>query len=376
MSRTLRMGMVGGGMGSQIGGVHRTAAQADQMIELTAGAFSSTRPKSFDSGKELGLPTKRIYGTYRDMLRAEAKLPAEERIDFVSIVTPTNMHYPVAMAALDAGLHVACEMPMTTSLDEAENLVRKIDQTGKLFCLVDNFTGYPMVNKAREMVIGGQLGAVRRVVVEYPQGWLSTRVEATGQKQAAWRTNPRNAGLSCCIADVGCHCESLAAFITGSTISDVSSDLSVFVKGRVLDDDGSVLLRFENGARGVLWASQIAVGEEHALAIRVYGEKGSLAWNQKEPNALTTSTLDGSQEVLSASAQASDSTEYPDGYIDAFASVYRRFSAAISKDLEGKKLTDDDIDFATATDGLRGMKFICGAVDNSSSDEKWTPINA
>jgi len=369
------MGMVGGGTGSQIGSVHRTAAQKDQMAELTAGAFSTTRPKSFDSGKELGIPSKRIYGTYRDMLRGEAKLPAEDRIHFVSIVTPTNMHYPVAMAALDAGFHVACEMPMTTSLDEAENLVRKINQTGRIFCLVDNFTGYPMVHKAREMVLGGQLGAIRRVVVEYPQGWLATRLEATGQKQAAWRTNPRNAGASCCLADVGCHCESLATFITGSAISEVSSDLNVFVRGRVLDDDASVLLRFDNGARGILWSSQIAVGEEHALSIRIYGEKGSLEWKQEEPNTLTTSGPDGSQEVLRASTKASGNAEYPDGYIDAFASVYKRFSTAINKTLDGKNLTDDDIDFPTAMDGLRGMRFIRSAVDNSSGEEKWTPTD-
>jgi len=378
------MGMIGGGAGAFIGGVHRTAARMDGLIELVSGAFSSTKQKSIDSGKELGLPNNRVYGTYREMLRSEAKLPPEEKIDFVSIVTPNNMHYPVAMAALDAGFHVVCDKPMTTSVDEADNLEKKIRQTGKLFCLTHNYTGYPMVKEARRLVAGKKLGEIRRVVVEYPQGWLSKRLEATGQKQASWRTNPKNAGASCCIGDIGSHCENLAEYIVGSPICEVSADITAFVNGRLLDDDGSVLLRFDNGAKGVLWASQIAIGEENGLSIRVYGQKGSLKWRQEEPNSLVADWEDAPRETLrtgtpfvgdTAAAATRLPPGHPEGYLSAFANIYKSFALALMKQMEGEKLTAADLDFPSVADGRRGMRFIQAVVASSSSKEKWISVD-
>jgi predicted dehydrogenase len=383
MKRRLRMGMVGGGRDAFIGAVHRMAAQMDGRIELVCGAFSSKRQKSIDSGRDLLLPPDRVYGTYREMMRKEAKRPADDRMDFVSIVTPNNMHYPVAMAALDAGFHVVCDKPMTVSLDEARNLELKVRQTGRLFCLTHNYTGYPMVKEARDLVASDKLGAVRRVVVEYPQGWLATREETSGLKQAVWRTDPKRAGASCCMGDIGSHCANLAETITGLPIVELCADLHTFIKGRQLDDDGSVLLRFKNGARGVLWASQIAVGEENALAIRVYGERGALEWRQQEPNTLCVRWLNKAAEVRrtampsigkAAAAAARLPAGHPEGYLEAFANLYTAFADALARTLDGKTVDPADCDFPTVQDGLRGVAFIQATVRASKGKDKWVKV--
>lgn len=384
MTRRLRMGMAGGGRDAFIGGVHRIAARMDDQVELVCGAFSSSRRKSEESGKDFLLPPHRVYGTYREMFRKEAKLPPEERMDFVCIVTPNNMHYPISMAALDAGFHVVCDKPMTVTLDEAKNLARKVKQTGLLFCLTHNYPGGPMVKEAREIVGKGKLGKIRRVVVEYPQGWLATREEVAGCKQAAWRTNPKRAGLTCCMGDIGSHCENLAEYITGSEIAEVCADLTTFVKGRQLDDDGSVLIRFKNGARGVLWASQIAVGEENGLNIRVYGEKGALEWHQMEPNTLLVRWPTKPAELRRTgmpyvSKVSAENTRippgHPEGYLESFANVYRNFAKALNDVLAGKKVQEDDYDYPTVEDGVRGVAFLEAVVRSSkSTKDKWVKL--
>jgi len=376
------MGMIGGGRDALIGSLHRTAADANGMIELVAAAFSSTRAKSRDSGKDLGLPSERVYGVYRDMFRREAKLSDDERIDFISIVTPSNMHYPIAMAALDAGFHVLCESPMTTTVDEAENLARKLEQTGKIFCLTEHHAGYPMVAKARELVQGGKLGTIRRIVVEYPQGWLASRIEAKGQKQAAWRTNPRNAGSSCCISDVGTHALQLASMVTGLKVSEVCSDLTTFVNGRMLDDDGSVLLRYAEGARGVLWASQIAAGAEDRLSIRLYGESGGLAWCASTPGTLVLHPLEGEPETLTDSEEVLPDEPvdvaipagYPKGHLAPLATIYRRFAQALIDTLDGNPPDPKTLDFPGVEDGIQGARFTAAVVANANAKEKWTPL--
>ncbi len=383
MNRKIRMGMVGGGRDAFIGAVHRIAAQMDGQIELVCGAFSSTAQKSKLSGKDLYLPAERVYGTYRDMIRKEGKLPEGKRMDFVSIVTPNNMHYPVAMAALDGGFHVACDKPMTVNLDEAQNLERKIKATGKLFCLTHNYTGYPMVKEARELVAKGKLGTIRRVVVEYPQGWLAERLEASGQKQASWRTDSRFAGVSCCIGDIGSHCHNLAEYITGLRVTEVCSDLNIFVNGRTLDDDGSVLLRFENGARGILWASQVAIGRENSLNIRVYGDKGTLEWEQEEPNTLIVRWLNKPTEVRRTACPGTGKTAanatrlpagHPEGYLEGFANIYSAFAQAMAKAIDGKPVDESKCDYPTVRDGIRGMFFIDTVVKSSASESKWLEV--
>jgi len=383
MDRKLRMGMVGGGRDAFIGAVHRIAAQMDGQIELVCGAFSRSRQKSRESGKDLLLPPDRVYGTYREMFRKEAKLPEGEKMDFVAIVTPNNMHYPVAMAALDAGFHVVCDKPMTLNLDEGKNLSRKVKSTGLLFCLTHNYTGFPMVKEARQLATKGKLGKIRRVVVEYPQGWLADRLEASGQKQAAWRTDPKRAGATCCMGDIGSHCQNLAEYITGSEITEICSDLETFVKGRTLDDDGSVLLRFKNGARGVLWASQIAVGQENSINIRVYGEKGAIEWHQEEPNTLIVHWTDKATECRRTSTpfvgkEAAANTRlpagHPEGYIEAFANIYSCFGEALAKRLQKKKVKETDCDYPDVNDGVRGMAFLKAVVASSRAKEKWVKL--
>ncbi len=381
--RRLRMGMAGGGRNAFIGAAHRIAAQMDGQIELVCGAFSSTRTKSIQSGKDLFLPPGRVYETYREMFRKEQKLPENERMDFVSIVTPNNMHYPIAMAALDAGFHVVCEQPMTMTMDEAKNLAKKVKLTDKLFCLTHNYTGNPMVKEARSLVAKGKMGKVRRVVVEYPQGWLATRLETTGQKQAAWRTDPKRVGATCCMGDIGSHCENLAEYITGSPISELCSDLHTFVKGRLLDDDGSVLLHFKNGANGILWASQIAIGQENSLNIRVYCEKGSIEWHQEEPNTLIVHWADKATEIRRTAtpfvgSEAAANTRlpagHPEGYLEAFANIYKNFAEALTQVIEGKKIKETDCDFPNVNDGIRGMAFLTAVVKSSRSKDKWVKV--
>ncbi len=385
--RKIRMGMVGGGRGAFIGAVHRIAAQLDGQIELVCGAFSADPAKSRASGADLFLPGDRVYGSYAEMFKREKELPAGERMDCVSIVTPNHLHYPVAKLALEHGFHVICDKPLAFNLKEARALAALVRKTGLIFALTHNYTGYPMVREARERVRSGQLGKIRKVVAEYPQGWLASLLEATGQKQADWRTDPARAGASCCIGDIGTHAENLAEYITGLHIESVCAELTTFVTGRKLDDDGSVLLRFTGGARGILSASQISIDEENALAIRVYGEKGGLEWHQEDPNTLILKWPDRPRQILRTgggygflSAPALKATRlpagHPEGYLEAFANLYRSFAAAVALAQAGKKVPAAALDFPTVEDGVRGMAFIETVVKSSKSNQKWTKMPA
>ncbi len=372
----IRMGMVGGGEGAFIGAVHRMAANLDGRIELVCGAFSSDAERSHRSGVSLGLATDRVYASYTDMMTAEAALPADERMQFVAIVTPNNTHFPVAAAALDAGFHVLSDKPATLNLEEAISLREKVTSSGLLYGLTHTYTGYPLIKEARDRIARGDIGPVRKVMVEYPQGWLADREEDEDKdnKQAAWRLDPTQAGVSSCMGDIGVHAANLAEYVSGCRISELCADLTSFVPGRVLDDDGSVLLRFENGARGVLSASQVSVGEENALKIRVYGEQGGLEWSQQEPNTLWLKWPDRPVEMLRTgggylgeNAQLNTRTPmgHPEGYIEAFANIYCAFADAL---LEGGAGL---VDCPGIDEAVRGMAFIELAVAASASDIKW-----
>jgi predicted dehydrogenase len=377
------MGMVGGGKESQMGAVHRIAAQMDGQIELVCGAFSSVRTQSVEGGQALHLPPERVYATYRDMLRNEKKLPVGDRMDFLLITTPNHMHYPIAMATMDAGFHVACDRPMTMNLEEAVNLERKVGQKELLFCLTHSVSGYPMVREARQIVRKGKLGIVRRVVVEYPQGWLSSRIETSGQKQAMWRTDPKRAGISGCIGDLGNDCQYLAEYISGLHITEVSADLSSFVHGRQLDDDGTVLLHFDTGAKGVLWASQIAIGQDEGLSIRIYGDKGSLRWSQRDPGTLHLAASDKpiecrrkgtafvSRDTISCTRLPANQ---PEGLHEALANTYRDFVLALAKAVEGEKIREKNFDYPNVHDGVHDMAFVDAVVQSAKSHNQWTPL--
>ena len=386
MSRKIRYGMVGGGRGAFIGAVHRIAAAIDQQIELVCGAFSSDPERSKASGADLFLPAGRCYGTFQEMIKAEAKLPEGERMDFVSIVTPNHMHFPPAKMALESGFHVLSDKPATLNLAEAKKLADLVKKTGQLYGLTHNYTGYPLVKEARELIATGKLGKIRKVVVEYPQGWLATRIEASGQKQAAWRTDPKRSGAAGCIGDIGTHAENLAEYITGLKIEELAADLTSFVKGRKLDDDGNVLLRFKGGAKGVLHSSQISVGEENNLNIRVYGEIGGLEWHQREPNTMFLKWADQPQQIyrtsmgyLSAAAKGASRTPpaHPEGYLEAFANVYKNFASHIRAVQSGKKLAKNDaaLDYPKIEDGVRGMAFIEAVVKSSKKNAAWTKLD-
>ena len=374
------MGMVGGGRGAFIGAVHRIAAALDGEIELVCGAFSSDPERSKASGADLYLPADRVYGSFAEMIEKEKALPEGERMDFVSIVTPNHMHVPPAKLALENGFHVICDKPLALSLAEARELREVVKKTGLTFALTHNYTGHPMVKQARHMVRSGQLGKIRKVVAEYPQGWLSANLEATGQKQAAWRVDPKRSGAGGAMGDIGTHAENLAEYITGLKISHLCADLTSFGEGRVLDDDANILLRFENGARGVLHISQVANGEENALNIRVYGEKGGIEWHQMEPNTLIYKQQDIGTQLLrtgvgdlceAAAAHTRVPAGHPEGYLEAFANLYRNFANTIRKRMEGEKPSEIDLDFPTIDDGVRGMAFIEAAVASSETEEKW-----
>ncbi len=385
MSRKIRYGMVGGGRGAFIGAVHRIAAALDQQIELVCGAFSSDPEKSKASGADFFLPPGRCYGTFEEMIKAEKALPVGERMDFISIVTPNYMHFPPAKMALENGFHVLSDKPATFNLSEAKKLAELVKKSGLLYGLTHNYTGYPLVKQAREMVAAGVFGKIRKVVVEYPQGWLATRIEESGQKQAAWRTDPKRSGAAGCVGDIGTHAENLAEYITGLKISELAADLTTFVKGRKLDDDANILLRFKGGAKGVLHCSQISVGEENNLNIRVYGEKGGLEWHQREPNTMLVKWPDRPMEVyrtangyLGKAAAAAGRTPpaHPEGYLEAFANIYKHFASHIRAKLDGKKLPKDDLalDYPTIEDGVRGMAFIEAVVASSKGNAKWTKV--
>jgi predicted dehydrogenase len=376
----IRMGMVGGGEGAFIGEVHRLAAFLDGRIELVCGAFSSDPARAARSGAALGLPAERVYPDYIAMMVAEAALPAEQRMQFVAIVTPNHMHFPVAVQAMEAGFHVLSDKPATFDLAQALQLREVVQSTGQLYGLTHTYNGYPLVKEARERVARGELGKIRKVVVEYPQGWLADRQEDTDNKQAAWRLDPQRAGISSCMGDIGVHAANLAEYISGEQISEICSDLTAFVEGRELDDDGSVLLRFANGARGVLHSSQVCVGEENALNIRMYGEKGGLEWSQQEPNTLWLKWPDRPTEMLRtggaylgelAAANTRTPMGHPEGYLEAFANIYMAFAGQVRAREAGESPDQRSADCPGIDEAVRGMTFIELAVSASNSDTKW-----
>ncbi|WP_285010683.1 Gfo/Idh/MocA family protein [Pedobacter faecalis] len=379
-TRKIRMGMIGGGKDAFIGAVHRIAANMDGQIEFCCGALSINPEIAKESGEMLFLPEDRIYMNFEEMIEKESKLPADQKIDFVTIVTPNFAHFAPAMMALDHGFNVVIEKPIALSLDEARQLQKKVEETGLILCLTHTYSGYPMVKQARQMVKEGKLGAIRKVMVEYPQGWLSTLTEREGNAGAAWRTDPKKSGKSGCMGDIGTHAAQLAEYISGLQITKVCADLNVVVPGRGLDDDGNVLLKFNNGANGVLIASQVAAGEENALKIKVYGEKGGLEWHQMEPNTLMVKWLNEPAQVYRAGqAYLSDAAKHntrvpgghPEGYLEAFANIYRNFALTVSAKIHGTEPTEAMLDFPRVEDGVRGMTFIETVVESSGSDQKW-----
>ena len=380
------MGMAGGGPGAFIGDVHRRAALLDGGVELVAGAFASDARRSREKGRELLLDPARVYGSLDEMIERERRLPAGERVDFVSVVTPNHLHFPMAAALLEAGVHVVCDKPMTFDAAEARRLKGVVERSGLVFAVTHNYTGYPMVKLARDLARGGELGRLRKVVVEYPQGWLATPLERTGVKQAEWRTDPARSGAAGCVGDLGTHAENLAEYVTGRRITELAADLTTFVDGRRLDDDGAVLVRFEGGARGVLSASQVSVGEENGLALRVYGARRGLRWRQEAPNTLQVTALDGPEEtwsrghahVAGASPAAARATRlpagHPEGFCEAFANVYANVCDTIRARIRGVEPDPLALDFPTVDDGLRGMLFLEAVVASAASDEKWTRV--
>ena len=376
----IRMGMVGGGEGAFIGAVHRMAAALDGEIELVCGAFSSDAERSVHSGVALHLQTERVYSDYQAMMTAEAALPAEQRMQFVAIVTPNHLHFPVAEAALRAGFHVISDKPATFNLAEVLQLREIVQETGLLYGLTHTYTGYPLVKEARARIQRGELGRIRKVVVEYPQGWLADRQEDEDNKQAAWRLDPTRAGVSSCMGDIGVHAANLAEYVSGQKISELCADLSAFVDGRELDDDGSILLRFDGGAKGILFASQVCVGEENALFIRVYGERGGLEWHQQEPNTLWLKWADRPAEMLRtgggylgslATANTRTPGGHPEGYLEAFANLYMAFAGMIRAWEAGEAPDERASDCPGIDEAVRGMTFIELAVAASASDTKW-----
>ena len=347
MKRKLRMGMVGGGKDAFIGAVHRIAANMDGLIELSCGALSINPEIAKDSAKDLFLPEERTYLTYDEVIKKESELPADKRIDFVTIVTPNFAHFAPAIMALDNGFNVVIEKPMTFTLEEAKQLKKKVDETGLLLCLTHTYSGYPMVKQARYMVQSGAFGNIRKILVEYPQGWLSKLTEREGNAQAAWRTDPKKSGKAGCMGDIGTHAAHLAEYISGLKITKLCADLNIMVEGRALDDDGNVLLKFDNNAAGVLMASQVAAGEENALKIRIYGEKGGIEWAQHEPNTLLVKWLDQPMQVLRAGANYTNVLSsfatancrtpggHPEGYLEAFGNIYRNFALTLLSKLVG-----------------------------------------
>ena len=380
--RKIRMGMVGGGIDSFIGSVHRSAAFIDGEIELVCGAFSSTKEKSIASGKKLYIPLERCYSNYQEMIDKEKKLPSNKKMDFVSIVTPNHMHFPVAKYALENGFDVVTDKPMCLNLKEAFELKKIVDKSEQFFAVTHAYSSYPLVKEARYLIENDAIGKIRKIVVEYPQGWLATQLESDNQKQASWRTDPNKSGISCCIGDIGTHCENLLEEMTGLQISKVFADLTTYLPNRQLDDDGNILIRLNNGAKGVLHASQISAGEENNLNIRIYGETGAFEWKQQEPNSLIRRYLDKPFEVLRAgSSYLNESTQHnsrlpnghPEGLIEAFGNIYRNFAKCIQARLEDKSPSPLNTDFSDVNSGLRGMNFIEKVVE-SSQKEKWVSL--
>jgi predicted dehydrogenase len=377
LHRKLRYGMVGGGPGAFIGAVHRRAAELDGLAELVAGAFSSDPEKSRAHGVALHLDPARTYASFLEMAAREAERPAGDRIDFVVIVTPNHVHYAAARAFIERGFHVICDKPMTTTLADAESLCRLVAEHGTVFALTHNYSGYPMVKEARALVAGGAIGVVRKVIVEYTQGWLSTHLEASGQKQADWRTDPARAGAGV-LGDIGSHAEQLARYVIDRKLEKLAADVATVVDGRRIDDDANLLLRYEGGARGVLHCSQIGAGEENRINLRVYGSTGSLEWSQEDPNRLIVRHIDAPLQVLTPghsylSAAAQRATRIPSGhpeaFFEAFANLYGNALRTIAARIAGTAPDPADLDFPTVQDGARGVKFIETALRSSELAE-------
>jgi predicted dehydrogenase len=379
--RKLKMGMVGGGSGAFIGAVHRRAAIMDGETELVAGALSSSREKALASGRAWGLSGDRNYGAWQEMLEGELTLPEDERVDFVSIVTPNHVHFPVAYAFAEAGFNVVLDKPMVHDSEQAQKLIEVVEKTGIVFAVTYQYTGYPMVKQARHMVHTGQLGEVRKVIVEYNQGWLATKLEESGAKQAEWRTDPARSGIAGAVGDIGSHAENLVATVTGLEVAEICADLTAFVSGRRLDDDGNLLIRYEGGAKGVMVASQVSTGEENDLRLRVYGTQGGLEWHQEEPNHLVFKPAEAPAQVLKRgneylSEDARRATRLPPGhpeaFIEAFANVYANVAATIRAKQEGAEPDGSRKDYPSVYDGARGVHFIEKTVESGRSTGKWT----
>ena len=377
----LRLGMIGGGKGAFIGAVHRIAARMDDEYELTCGAFSSDAEKAKASGLLLGLSPDRVYTSYHELIEKEKQLPEDERVQVISIVTPNHLHFGPAKLALENGFHVILDKPMTFSLAEAKELEKVVKASGKRFCLTHTYTGYPMVKEARQLVAEGKLGKIRKVCVEYPQGWLSTFLEGEDNKQASWRTDPTKSGIAGAMGDIGTHAFNLAEYVSGLQVTKLCADINTVVEGRKLDDDGAALLKFNNGASGVLIASQVAAGDENNIKIRVYGEKGGLEWQQDNANTLLLKWLDKPAEILRTgagylSSYATNNTRvpagHPEGYLEAFANLYRNFALSIKADIAGKQAEKEWLDYPGIEDGIRGMAFVENVITSGKSGVKWT----
>lgn len=376
--------MIGGGPGAFIGAVHRIAASMDGEIELVCGTFSSDPEKSKQAGEMLYLQSNRVYSSYKEMIKSEAELPAAERMDFVSIVTPNHLHFEPAKLALENGFHVVLDKPMTFDLSEALQLKEVVAKSGKIFCLTHTYTGYPMVKEARQQIASGKFGKIRKVYVEYPQGWLSTYLEGAEHKQASWRTDPSKSGIAGAMGDIGTHAFNLAEYVTGLKVVKICADINSIVEGRKLDDDGAVLLNFENGASGVLFATQVAAGEENNIKIRVYGEKGGIEWKQGDANSLLVKWLDKPAEVWRTgtgyvSSYASHNSRvpagHPEGYLEAFANHYRNFALYTKARINGTESKQEWEDFPGIEEGVRGMLFIEKIIESGKSNIKWIEIN-
>jgi predicted dehydrogenase len=379
-SKKLKMGMIGGGPDAFIGAVHRIAANMDGEIELVCGAFSSNAEKSKQMGETLGLPRHRVYDSYEKMIDVEATLPENEKMDFVSIVTPNHLHFAPAKMALEKGFHVVLDKPATFNLEEAKQLKNIIAASGKQFCLTYTYAGYPMIKEARQQILSGKFGVIKKIYVEYPQGWLSTFLEGDNQKQAAWRTDPSKSGIAGAMGDIGTHAFNLAEYVSGLSVVNICADINSVVRGRKLDDDGAVLLNFNTGASGVLVATQVAAGEENNVKIRVYGEKGGIEWKQEDANTLLVKWLDKPTEIwragngyLSSFASHNCRTPagHPEGYLEAFANHYRNFALSIKAEMTGKKAKAEWLDFPGIEEGMRGMLFIEKVIESGRSDKKW-----
>lgn len=374
----IRLGMVGGGQGAFIGAVHRIAARMDDQYVLVAGALSSDPQRAKASGEDLGLDPERIYSDYQVMAKSEAQ--RNDGIEAVSVVTPNHLHFSVAKAFMEAGIHVICDKPLVHTSRQAKALMALEKKTGLIFALTHNYSGYPMIRQAKEMVEAGELGEIRVVQAEYPQDWLTTKLEDEGHKQAGWRTDPKLTGIGGCVGDIGTHAYQLACYVSGLTLESLSADLSTFVKGRKVDDNANILLRFSGGARGMLWASQVAPGNENGLRLRVYGTKGGLDWTQADPNYLWFTPFGEQKRLITRGGAGSGAAAarvtrvppgHPEGYLEGFANIYTEVARAIKARRQGRKNWDKSVQFPGLDDGAKGVAFIEAAVKSSKANGRW-----